>query len=333
VGGLGDSFAAGTTDGPGDFDFTQGTNSTSKNPFWNFIASEILARPPPEQEKCSFPKPILLYTGGITFPTKWTGAIMPIQTFRWGQFWLVAVPGEFSTMSGRRLRETIRSVLAANGQLTNDTVVVIAGLANAYSHYITTPEEYHVQRYEGASTLFGPQTLNAYRQEYTKLVTSLTKGTNYPAGPNPPDISGYTFNFQPGVLVDEPGLGQSFGQVLTQPNPTYIRGDLVTAVFVSANPRNDYRTEDTFLTVQHQQPDGSWKVIATDGNWETKYKWNRPCTIIPEPLCAESHATIEWDTTGAEPGTYRIQHFGNSKSLLGEYTPFSGTTADFVVAA
>ena len=32
---MGDSFAAGTTDGPGMFDFTQGSNTT--NPFWNIL--------------------------------------------------------------------------------------------------------------------------------------------------------------------------------------------------------------------------------------------------------------------------------------------------------
>ena len=42
--------------------------------------------------------------------------------------------------------------------------IVIAGLTGTYSSYITTFEEYGVQRYEGASTLFGPHTLDAYIQ-------------------------------------------------------------------------------------------------------------------------------------------------------------------------
>jgi neutral ceramidase len=33
---------------------------------------------------------------------------------------------------------------------------VVAGPANTYSHYIATIEEYGVQRYEGASTIYGP---------------------------------------------------------------------------------------------------------------------------------------------------------------------------------
>ena len=64
---MGYSFAAGTTDGPGDFDFTQGTNST--NPFWN-IVTNILKKPSEEQKACHAPKPILLDTGEVLKPFK-----------------------------------------------------------------------------------------------------------------------------------------------------------------------------------------------------------------------------------------------------------------------
>ena len=45
-----------------------------------------------------------------------------------------------------------------------DVTVVLAGLTNTYSSYVTTFEEYAMQRYEGASTIFGPHTLDAYIQ-------------------------------------------------------------------------------------------------------------------------------------------------------------------------
>lgn len=51
-----------------------------------------------------------------------------------------------------------------SGSWGSDVRVVIAGLTNTYSSYITTIEEYGVQRYEGASTIFGPHTLDAYIQ-------------------------------------------------------------------------------------------------------------------------------------------------------------------------
>ena len=45
-----------------------------------------------------------------------------------------------------------------------NVTTVIAGLTNTYSSYVTTFEEYQEQRYEGASTIFGPHTLDAYIQ-------------------------------------------------------------------------------------------------------------------------------------------------------------------------
>ena len=64
---MGYSFAAGTTDGPGDFNFIQGENNT--NPFWNIITN-ILKKPTEEQIACHAPKPILLDTGEVVRPYK-----------------------------------------------------------------------------------------------------------------------------------------------------------------------------------------------------------------------------------------------------------------------
>lgn len=59
---LGYAFAAGTTDGPGAFDFTQG--ATSGNEFWDMVSSAV-QEPTEEQIKCHSPKPILLDTGDV----------------------------------------------------------------------------------------------------------------------------------------------------------------------------------------------------------------------------------------------------------------------------
>jgi len=52
--------------------------------------------------------------------------------------------------------EAVRARLISSGVLGADAYVVVAGPANVYAHYVTTREEYGVQRYEGASTIFGP---------------------------------------------------------------------------------------------------------------------------------------------------------------------------------
>lgn len=63
---------------------------------------------------------------------------------------LLVVFAEFTTMAGRRLRNAVRMVLTSgrNNELGNNVHIVIAGLTNTYSQYVTTYEEYQVQRYE-----------------------------------------------------------------------------------------------------------------------------------------------------------------------------------------
>lgn len=60
---MGYSFAAGTTDGPGEFDFSQGIKS--ENPFWNAVR-DFIGEPTAEDIKCHHPKPILLATGRVS---------------------------------------------------------------------------------------------------------------------------------------------------------------------------------------------------------------------------------------------------------------------------
>lgn len=57
---------------------------------------------------------------------------------------------EFTTMAGRRLRAAIKTVLtnSSSGEFDDNVHIVIAGLTNSYSQYVTTLEEYEIQRYE-----------------------------------------------------------------------------------------------------------------------------------------------------------------------------------------
>lgn len=56
---------------------------------------------------------------------------------------LIAVPGEFTTMAGRRLREAVKKIIINNSG-SEKTTPIITGHSNIYSSYITTWEEYQV---------------------------------------------------------------------------------------------------------------------------------------------------------------------------------------------
>lgn len=60
---MGYSFAAGTIDGPGAFNFAQGT--TTDNAMWNLVRDFIIP-PTAEDISCHAPKPILLATGRVS---------------------------------------------------------------------------------------------------------------------------------------------------------------------------------------------------------------------------------------------------------------------------
>lgn len=99
----------------------------------------------------------------------WTPQVLPVQLVVLGELALAAVPHEFTTVAGRRLCRSLAQSLAAMGVHE----VVLAGYANAYAGYVTTPEEYEVQEYEGASTHFGKWTLPAYQSVFERLAARL----------------------------------------------------------------------------------------------------------------------------------------------------------------
>jgi Neutral/alkaline non-lysosomal ceramidase, N-terminal len=79
----------------------------------------------------------------ITAGVLWAGgrqpAVVEISILRVGQLVLLCVPGEFSTMAGRRLREAVaEAVRHAWGAAVR---VVIAGLTNTYSSYVVRCKE------------------------------------------------------------------------------------------------------------------------------------------------------------------------------------------------
>ncbi|EFA81700.1 neutral/alkaline nonlysosomal ceramidase family protein [Heterostelium album PN500] len=325
---MGYSFAAGTTDGPGAFDFTQGDNNTNGNVFWNFI-SKFIAKPTEDQKQCQAPKPILIDVG-LTKPLPWTPDVVPIQIITIGNIVLCAVPGEFTTMSGRRLRNTVYEILNAQGSGIENPIVLVAGLSNTYSGYIATYEEYEVQRYEAASTIFGPHTLGAYQQEFAKLATSIAQNNQVEPGPFPRNMTGHTFFFLPPVVYDE-APGGNFGAIYQDVGTTYAVNDTVTAVFYGANLRNNFMIESTFLSVDLEVSPNQWETLFVDGSWETKIYWK-----MHVPEIAQSLITVEWTIPPTiSAGTYRITHQGYAKPSMfsDKLVPYSGQSSTFTVTA
>jgi neutral ceramidase len=111
-----------------------------------------------------FPKPLMLMVG-LMRPVPWVPNILELQCQRIGQFALLSVPAEVSTVAGLRLRRAAMRGLSRGGVES----AALGTYANGYASYVTTPEEYASQQYEGASTLFGPQTCTAMESAFGDL--------------------------------------------------------------------------------------------------------------------------------------------------------------------
>ncbi|HGE7345415.1 TPA: ceramidase CerN [Pseudomonas aeruginosa] len=316
---IGTSLAAGSTeDGPGPLGLEEGNN-----PFLSALGGLLTGVPPQELVQCQAEKTILADTGNKK-PYPWTPTVLPIQMFRIGQLELLGAPAEFTVMAGVRIRRAVQAASEAAGIRH----VVFNGYANAYASYVTTREEYAAQEYEGGSTLYGPWTQAAYQQLFVDMAVALRERLPVETSAIAPDLSCCQMNFQTGVVADDPYIGKSFGDVLQQPRESYRIGDKVTVAFVTGHPKNDLRTEKTFLEVVNIGKDGKQTpvTVATDNDWYTQYRWERVGI-------SASKATISWSIPpGTEPGHYYIRHYGNAKNFWTQkISEIGGSTRSFEV--
>ncbi|GLI66734.1 hypothetical protein VaNZ11_010675, partial [Volvox africanus] len=293
---MGMSFAAGTTDGPGVFDFTQG--DTRGPQLWRLVRNLVLP-PSREQQACQAPKPILLDTGQITVPYLWQPRITQISLLRLGRLVIACVPGEFSTMAGRRLKRALKARFATapnTGGSNDGPEVVLSGLTGTYSSYITTWEEYQVQRYEGASTLYGPHTLDAYIQEFLRLADAMIAGRAVTSNVQPPDLELHQVSLFAPVVLDWVPPSASFGDVTEQPQPSYWHGQTARAVFRAANPRNNLRINLTFMAVEllitafEEDHPGIETAAALIWLWQ-RQRQRRSAAAIEAPVATDSRTS------------------------------------------
>jgi hypothetical protein len=142
---------------------------------------------------------------------------VPVTVVRVGDRMIASLPGEPTKEAGSRVKAAVLAASKAAGV----SKVVIAGLTNEYINYISTPEEYDTQNYEGASTMYGRSELAVLRTGLVGLTNDLvagvpsSRGSNYDAArgvvadgaPYPEGAASGTITAQPAALV--PRLGQA----------------------------------------------------------------------------------------------------------------------------
>lgn len=100
---------------------------------------------------------------------QWVPHVIPFQLTRIGEILIASVPGEMTTTAGKRLKEHLAQGLK-DFEFSN---IVIAGYSNGYMGYVTTPEEYALQHYEGGHTMYGKNTLQAIMTCFDELIIQM----------------------------------------------------------------------------------------------------------------------------------------------------------------
>ena len=310
------SFAGGSTeDGGAHFLFEEGM---TEQKFWLDWLIRLVTGAPKwteEVKRCQAPKAILFETGSQNPPLQ--SQVHTVSVARIGQLVILAMPGEVTTMSGRRLRD---SVMAQVDDWAGH--IVLAGYANEFAGYITTPEEYQLQQYEAAHNLHGQWSLPAYQQVASQLAAALDTGTRMPAGAGFSDWRGKSpelaLPFHEGA--DQHRQGEP-GDALGSPDASYTPGQTIEVRFLSADPSAYYVTGNNYMQVQRRTA-GGWDVVAIDSDWSTRVRWSFDG--------GRAQARLEWDIpVSAAPGEYRLVHTGFNAGGRA----FEGASAVFSVVA
>ncbi|MEJ6019553.1 neutral/alkaline non-lysosomal ceramidase N-terminal domain-containing protein [Corynebacterium sp. H113] len=301
---LGAAFAASSQeDGGGEpmLGFNEGERGGTR---WVDAVNKVVV--PPHAADIHSPKEMLLPVGFVP------GLLQQKHIFhvhRIGGLTIASLAFEPTTMSGYRMRRLVADTL----EVPIETVIV-QGYVSGYGHYITTPEEYDGQDYEGGATAFGRLTLPAAQQTFHHLTTALHAGIPVNSGEAAGDLTGIIPPAPTGnPTVDLTPLGQDFGAVVEEPESPVSMGTAAAITFVGANPNSDLRHEKGFLAVR----DSAGVVVADDCHENTVIEFAKNGAV--------TMTTITWIPEGVAPGIYTVEFHGSSRGANGALTPFTGS--------
>ncbi|WP_273412535.1 neutral/alkaline non-lysosomal ceramidase N-terminal domain-containing protein [Corynebacterium appendicis] len=221
---------------------------------------------------------------------------------------------EPTSMAGYRMRKHVAEVLGVPLE-----TVVCQGYTSGYAHYVTTPEEYDNQDYEGGATIFGRHELCAMTQVYDELARSLKEGSQIEPGGPAGDLTGWIPKSLAGRSgIDRPAWGKEFGDVITATEQVKA-GDTASVTFSFANPNSDLRRGVGYHTITN----AAGEIVADDFHSSTIIEFVKNADVV--------NARISWDTDGVDPGTYAVKVEGVSRAIGGSLSPFTGSAEVTVV--
>ena len=179
----------------------------------------------------------------------------PISLVRIGGLGIAAVPSEVTKQMGIRMRAAVKS---ASGGALGD--VILAGLANGYSSYTSTPEEYDACHYEGSFTLFGRRQGPLYRDALSSVAKAMFGGEAYEGDPAP------SYPASEAGAFPEPEPTPDAGTPVEQPAGSVKRYGRVKMSWNGGHPSIDAPRARALVRTERMTRKG-WKKFTTDDSF------------------------------------------------------------------
>jgi neutral ceramidase len=224
---------------------------------------------------------------------------VPLTAARLGDRLIVTIPGEATEELGRRTRAAALAAVRGSGIHR----VVIAGYANEYASYFTTPEEYGAQHYEGGTTVYGPASGPFLTTSLADLAGRLASGRPAP----PPHPFDPTRGLRPTARPYPTGAPR--GRALAHPGGAERLGHAVFR-WRGGAAGTDRPLDRAFVSVQRHSG-GRWRTVDDDLGLRILWRAddNKPkLSGIPRFRAGEAgDYTAQWEPAlNARLGSYRF---------------------------
>ena len=191
---------------------------------------------------------------GIPFATSEDSypTAVPLFVVRVGKRLIASLPAEATVEVGRRAIQAVLEGSRGSGVRG----VAISGLANEFIQYLTTPEEYDRQHYEGGSTIFGPASSVLLTEQLGELARHLARGE--PAQPAHP------FDPRNGVEANGAPFGEGAENATALRQPDDVPPGAQAVFDWRGGPRGlDRPLDGRFISIQTRR-EGRWRRVADD---------------------------------------------------------------------
>lgn len=221
--------------------------------------------------------------------------VAQLMIVRVGRLALAVAPAEVTVNAGVMIKKTVLREARAAG-VPIDSVAVIS-LANGDLRYIVTPDEYAVQDYEGASTLYGPQSATVLTREFGDMTALLAAGGQTGAAADVGEVVAYAGKLR------EVMPGRDAGPPPERIERRFVSlecaGDTAVASWIDIYPGRLVPADGPLLRVERE----------TSRGWE-HHLWDDHGSLEVRALEPKGSRGYLWETRWLPgetvPGTYRI---------------------------